>query len=84
VKKKAPFLNYPIPDMNNLRAGVSFEEILPQVVCIDPYGEILAYTLLQQSDIALTNDINFDNAGTGRFYGSIPNSQAGTYALRLY
>jgi hypothetical protein len=84
VIKRPPVLNYDIPDYNNERAAVPFEIVFPQPLCIDPHGQSLSYDMLDQNDMALSSIFNFDESGNGRIYGTIPNSQAGTYYLRIY
>jgi hypothetical protein len=83
VHKRPPIINYSIPDYNDMRAAVPFEIVFPSVPWIDPLDDTITYELLDQNNVALFNGFSYDSSGTGRIYGTIPNSQAGTYYIRL-
>jgi hypothetical protein len=83
VNKLAPIVGYSIPDYNNMRAAIPYDLTFPSSPWVDTHGDTLSYDLLDQNDIALSNSFNYDSTTTGRIYGTVPNSQAGTYLLRL-
>jgi len=82
VTKRPPVINYNIPDYLDQRASMAYDISFPQPICTDPHNQPLTYNFMDQNDIALSPIFNLDSTGNGRIFGTVPNSQAGTYFLR--
>lgn len=82
IAKRAPTIQYVIPDYPNLRAAVPFEIVFPTPPFYDPLDSNLDYTLLKSDNTGVPSYINLD-MDNNRIYGTVPNLNHGSYNLRL-